>query len=202
MSFYDFAEWIRHLWLFTLVRESSLLYPIILSTHLSIIGVFGGLIVTTDLRLLGVVLTRYSIATVIRQLRPYKWVGLILMICMGILLAGSKANIYYDNPYFLIKISTLLLIGVHFLIFRRAVYRDETVPAADGPKTTGIAKLAGVTSLVLWITIVVCGRWIAYYDRPDDEKLRPDAARLVIPKIRITPDSVAGNRSSDVRADR
>jgi len=181
MPFYDFAEWIRHLSLFTAVRESSLMYPIILSTHLSIIGVFGGLIVVTDLRLLGVALTRYSIASVIRQLRPYKWAGLILMICMGVLLAGSKANIYYNNPYFIMKISTLLLIGVHFLIFRKAVYRDDRVPSAEGPKTTAVARLAGITSLALWVAIVVCGRWIAYYDRPDDEKLRPDAATLTFP---------------------
>jgi hypothetical protein len=200
MSFYDLAEWIRHLWLFTLVRESSLMYPIILSTHLSIIGVFGGLIVATDLRLLGFVLTRYSIAAVIRQLRPYKWVGLILMICMGVLLAGSKANIYYDNPYFIMKISTLLLIGVHFLIFRKTVYRDETVPSPDGPKTTAVAKLAGLTSLVLWITIVVCGRWIAYYDRPDDEKLRPDSARLASPDRRVSPVSIANDVILNVSA--
>ena len=178
---YDFALSIRHLWLFSIVRQSSLLYPIILSTHLAIIGVFGGLILVTDLRLLGLVLTRYSISAVIQQLRPYKWTGLILMLCMGILLAGSKANIYYDNPFFLMKVSMLLLVGVHSLIFRKSVYRDETVGLDDGSKSTPIAKLAGATSILLWITIVVCGRWIAYYDRPDEDKLRPEAATLAMP---------------------
>lgn len=179
---YDFALSIRHLWLFSVVRQSSLLYPIILSSHLAIIGVFGGLIVVTDLRLFGLVLTRYSIASVIRQLRPYKWTGLILMVSMGILLAGSKANIYYDNPYFIMKISTLLLIGVHFLIFRKTVYRDETVASDDGPKSSPMAKLAGATSILLWLTIVICGRWIAYYDRPDKDKLLPEAATLTVPE--------------------
>jgi hypothetical protein len=183
MSLHDFAEYVRHLSLFTAVRESKLVYPCILSTHLAIIGVFGGLIVVTNMRLFGLVLTRYSIASVIRELRPYKWLGLILMVTMGILLMGSKANIYYDNPYFIMKMSLLfLIIPLHSLIFHKSVYQDETVPAADGTKTTGIAKIAGLTSLVLWVSIVICGRWIAYYDRPDEQKLQPDGAgRMTLP---------------------
>jgi hypothetical protein len=167
MSLHDFAEFVRHLALFTAVRESRLMYPIILSTHLACIAVFGGLILVTNLRLLGLALTQYSIASVVRQLRPWKWAGMILMISMGVLLAGSKANVYVDNPYFLMKLSTLLLISGHFLVFRKQVYRDETDPASDGPRSGKAAKMAGVLSLVLWVTVVIMGRWIAYYDRPD-----------------------------------
>lgn len=41
---------------FTALRESALTYPIILSSHLATIAVFGGLILMTDLRLLGLAL--------------------------------------------------------------------------------------------------------------------------------------------------
>jgi hypothetical protein len=165
---HDFAEVVRHLALFQAVRESRLVYPIILSTHLACIAIFGGLIVVTNLRLLGVVLTQYSIAFVVRQLRRWKLAGLILMISMGVLLAGARANVYFDNPYFLMKISTLLLILIHFVIFRRSVYRDEVVPDTHGPRSSSIAKTAGALSLALWVTVVIMGRWIAYYDRPDE----------------------------------
>ena len=167
MNLHDLAEVIRHMSLFSAVRESKIVYPVILSTHLSCIALFGGLILITDLRLFGFVLTRYSIATVVKQLRPWKWIGLLTMVTMGVLLAGSKMTIYYDNPYFVIKISTLLLIWIHSIVFRKLVYRDQTVPTADGPKTFPIARLAGILSLALWITVVTMGRWIAYYDRPN-----------------------------------
>jgi hypothetical protein len=179
MSLHDFAEFIRHLSLFTAVRESRLMYPILLSTHLSCIAVFGGLILVTNLRLLGIALTNYSIASVVRQLRPWKWAGLLLMLSVGILLAGSKANIYVDNPYFVMKISTLLLIVVHFFAFRCSVYRDETVAAEKGPRSSGVAKVAGALSLALWVSIVVLGRWIAYYDRPDEAQMRPQTIYTV-----------------------
>ena len=209
MSLHDLAESIRHLWLFTAVRESTIVYPCVLSTHLTCIGVFGGLIAITDMRLLGLALTRYSIASVVRQLRPWKWFGLITMVTMGVLLAGSKMNIYYDNPYFIMKIAILLLlIPAHSLIFRSSVYRDETVPAEGEPKSTGMAKLAAATSVILWVSIVVCGRWIAYYDRPDEEKVLPDGARLVVPAAPnshpapISGTYVAKLSVSDIRAHR
>jgi hypothetical protein len=194
MELHDFAEWIRHMSLFTAVRESALVYPVILSSHLACIAVFGGLIVVTNLRLLGLALTQYSIASVVRQLRPWKWAGLILMVSLGILLAGSKANIYIDNPYFVMKISTLLLIAVHFLIFRKAVYRDEAEPGEKQPRSSGIAKLAGATSLALWITVVTMGRWIAYYDRPD-------SAKLIAPAGQTISLSAVSTRPTNIRPD-
>jgi hypothetical protein len=166
MNWHGLAEAIRHMAFFTGIRESSYLYPVILSTHLSCIALFGGLILVTNLRLFGLVLTRHSIAGLIRQLRPWKWTGLILMLSMGICLAGSKMTIYYDNPFFLTKIGTLLLIWLHSMVFRKSVYCDETIPTAEGPKSTTVARLAGALSLALWITMVTMGRWIAYYDRP------------------------------------
>src|SRR5579863_8445693 len=38
------------------IRESALVYPVIMTTHLACIAVFGGLILITDLRMLGVAL--------------------------------------------------------------------------------------------------------------------------------------------------
>jgi hypothetical protein len=87
------------------------------------------------------------------------------MISCGILLAGAKLDTYYDNPYFQLKLSLLLLVGVHALVFHRSVYGNaaELDRAAAIP---GIAKTAACLSLVLWIGILSAGRWIAYYERP------------------------------------
>jgi len=180
--YWHFFEMIRHMSLFTAVRESALFYPCVLSTHLTCIGVFGGLILVTNLRLLGLVLTRYSIASIVKQLRPYKWLGIITMVTAGVLLMGSKANQYYNNPYFLMKISLVfIIIPLHSLIFQKSVYRDDTVPAEGEPKSSSMAKIAALTSIILWVSAVTCGRWIAYYDRSDEQRDLPDGARLVEP---------------------
>ena len=44
------AQAIQDTGFFTAIRESGLAYPVIMSTHLSSIAVFGGMILMTDLR--------------------------------------------------------------------------------------------------------------------------------------------------------
>ena len=146
--------------LFTAIRESALVYPILLSTHLACIAVFGGLILVTNLRLLGWFLTDIPAGDVIRALRPWKHAGLAIMLTAGGLLGGSKAAEYLTNPYFEIKLVLLVCLAAHALIFRRTVYRRPQGPLPQS------ARLAGALSLVLWIGVVSMGRWIAYYDRP------------------------------------
>ena len=151
---------IQNLSLFSAVRESALVYPILLSTHLACIATFGGLILATNLRLLGWWLTDVPAGDLIRTLRPWKHAGLTIMLTAGVLLGGSKASEYLTNPYFQIKLLLLLSLAVHALLFRRTVYRR---PEGPDPRS---ARLAGVLSMVLWVGVVSMGRWIAYYDPP------------------------------------
>ncbi len=175
MSIESFATAVQSTDFFTAVRESELFYPIVLSTHLTMIAVFGGLILMTDLRLLGVALKDMPVSQVIRGTRPWKWLGFLIMITCGILLGGAKLHDYYDNPYFIIKMSLLLSVGIHALIFRPKVYAHPE--KFDGLKEMpAVAKAAAVISLVLWLGIMSAGRWIAYWENPDENAAVTPAA--------------------------
>jgi hypothetical protein len=119
------------------------------------------MILMTDMRLLGFALRSYSASSVINRLRWPKRVGLASMLVLGFLLFGCKAEEYYYNVFFRAKIALLLLIGIHYLIFRKSVYghraeleRGEVLPAR--------VKWAAALSLVLWSGVVVAGRSIGY----------------------------------------
>ncbi len=165
---------------FTALRESALTYPIIMSLHLTSIAVFGGLILMTDLRLLGIAMRSTSISDVVRQTRPWKWIGFVIMVTCGVLLACAKLDTYYGNPYFQIKLSLLVLVGVHALLFRRKVYAN-TAELDRAPLIPGVAKTAACLSLVLWIGILSMGRWIAYYEPPGKFQ------RVTVPSSQIAP---------------
>ena len=109
----EIFQWLQSTGFMTFIRESGLEYPIIMSTHLACIAVFGGMIVITDLRLLGVALTDRSIADVVNGLRWWKRIGFLIMISMGFMLFGSKAAEYYPNPYFWTKMTCLFLVLIH-----------------------------------------------------------------------------------------
>jgi hypothetical protein len=143
--------------------ESVLAYPIVLSTHLTCIALFGGMILATDLRLLGLTFKNLTITEVVTSLRPWKRVGGTIMIAMGLLLATCEAEKYAPNPFFWIKMVVLGLIGVHALIFRPIVY-NKTEELDRAPVIPTKAKVAAILSLVLWTTMFTMGRLIAYWE--------------------------------------
>lgn len=161
----------------TALRESALVYPVVLSTHLACIAVFGGMILMTDLRLLGLTFKSLTITEVVTSLRPWKRLGGVIMITMGLLLATSEAVKYAPNPYFWTKMTILALIGVHALVFRPIVYnKTEELDRSPVPPTR--AKLAGGISLVLWCGMFIMGRLIAYYE---PKQPAPLASTVVTP---------------------
>lgn len=163
MSVLSIAQWLQASAFFTFLRESGYIYPIILTTHVAGIAVFGGMVLVTDLRLLGVAIRNWSVSDVVDQPRVLKRMGLVIVVIGGILLTGCKAEDYYHNKFFWAKMLLLAFVCAHALVFRRSVYAntDELDRAARMPAK---AKLAGAISLVLWTCIALAGRGIGYIE--------------------------------------
>lgn len=180
MTVAEISHAIQSVGFLTYVRESGYTYPMILSIHLTAIAVFGGLILMTDVRILGWAMTDIPVAEVVRTLKKWKVIGFCIMVAMGLLLGLSEMDKYYSNPYFLIKMVLIwIAFPLHAIIFHGPVYsKPEALDAA--PKMPGIARAAAISSLCIWIAIACCGRWIAYYE-PKDKNGKPIVAQIVRP---------------------
>jgi hypothetical protein len=88
----DIAHSIQSIGFLTDFSESVLVYPIVLSTHLACIALFGGMILMTNLRLLGLTFRSVTITDMVTSLSPWKRVGGTVMIVAGLLLATSEAE--------------------------------------------------------------------------------------------------------------
>lgn len=180
MTPFQVADAIQSVGWLTYIRESGYTYPMIMATHLSCIAVFGGLILATDLRLMGLAFTDIPVANMIRGTRPWKHFGFLLMIAMGLCLGLSEADKYYNNPYFWFKMFFLwILFPLHAIVFRKVYHEPENIDKQ--PVLPGIAKAAGIASLVIWIGIPCFGRWIAYYEPPKKGPDRPPVTAMLIP---------------------
>ncbi|HTW65455.1 MAG TPA: DUF6644 family protein [Bryobacteraceae bacterium] len=164
----SFTQWLQATAFFTALRGSANAYPIVMALHMVGIAFFGGMILMTDMRLLGWSMRKHSIADVVNQFRvPKRW-GLLLTATCGFLMFGSKAEEYYYNAFFRAKLALFVLVIVHELVFRRGVYaHPETLD--QSPQIPGNAKLAAALSLVLWTSIACCGRGIGYIEPPLDK---------------------------------
>ena len=163
----EFFRWLQNTAFATAFRESSLVYPIVLTGHLTGMGLFGGMIAMTDMRLLGWAMRGSSITDVVQQLRIWKQIGFVLVVGCGSMLLSAKAELYYHNPFYWTKMTLLMLVGVHALVFHRSVY-GNTEALDRAPKIPVTAKVAACISLFLWVGLVTAGRSIAYWDVPAD----------------------------------
>src|SRR5579863_9598367 len=163
----EFFRWLQSTGWATALRESEIVYPIVMTGHLTGMGLFGGMIALTDMRLLGWAMRGSSITDVVEELRIWKRIGFVLVVGCGAMLLSAKAELYYHNPFYWTKMTLLMLVGVHALVFHKSVYANtaELDRAVTIPRT---AKLAACISLVLWVGLVTAGRSIAYFDVPDE----------------------------------
>jgi hypothetical protein len=165
MSLESLGQSLQSMDIATALRESALVYPIVMTGHLAGMALFGGMIFMTDMRLLGLAMKSYSVTEVVKALRPWKHLGITLVAGCGFFLAWAKAEKYLPNPYFQIKMTLLLLIIIHAIVFRQSVYK-KTEEIDRAPQVPGRVKAAAILSLVMWTGVVTAGRWIAYYEPP------------------------------------
>ncbi|MGH7969024.1 MAG: DUF6644 family protein [Limisphaerales bacterium] len=188
----SFAQWVQSTTFFTALRGSWFVYPVVLSLHLLGIAIFGGMILVTNMRLLGLAFRDRSISDMVDQLRIPKRYGLVLVATCGLLLLGAKAEEYYYNIFFRLKLLLLCLIFVHGWIFRRSVYFNTSALDVARPRIPGRAKLAASLSILLWVAVACAGRGIGYIDPPLDKLharavVAPAAPKLAAVDSRSSP---------------
>ena len=159
MPIVSLLEWIESTDLSTAIREGALPYPIIGGIHLLGIALFGGMLLATDLRLLGWAMRRRRVSDIVQQLQSWKRAGFVIVVASGLLLAWCEPLKLYRSPAFWVKMTLLALVGVHALVFRGRVYGN---PAGLDVAITAQAKLAAFISLLLWAGLIVSGRLIAF----------------------------------------
>jgi hypothetical protein len=159
MPIVSMLEWIESTDLSTTIREGALPYPILGGVHLLGIALFGGMVLATDLRLLGWAMQRRPVSDLVQQFQPWKRVGFVLVVASGLLLAWAEPQKLYRSPAFWIKIGLFVLVGVHALVFRAGVYAN---PARLDAVVTAEARLAAAISLILWAGLIISGRLIAF----------------------------------------
>ena len=147
------------------IRENDLLFPTIESVHVVAICLLVGSILVLDLRLLGLASIERPVSRLVSAILPVTWGAFTLAAASGFLLFMSNATKYLANGYFVAKIFLICAAGVNMTIFHWISARDLTDWEKDAFPPLR-ARLAGVASIVLWISVVACGRWIGFTMRP------------------------------------
>ncbi|MGC2332337.1 MAG: DUF6644 family protein [Candidatus Acidiferrales bacterium] len=161
MSIFRLCAWLESTRVAAAIRVSTWLFPTIETIHVLSIVLVVGSIAMFDLRLLDLASRDRSVTDVYDDVMPWTRASFVCAVIAGGLLFTSSATKYYVNIPFRLKMLTLLLAGINTAYFEFWTRRDIAA-WNQALRTPRAAKLAGAISLVLWITVVACGRWIGF----------------------------------------
>lgn len=138
---------------FTWIASHPWLYPLLEALHVIGIALLLGSLALFELRVwgLGAALPVQALA---RLALPLSLGGFGLAAATGLTMFISQPAELLANRVFLVKIVLLLAAGTNAAVFHARGGLDVLDRAA---------KLQTLVSLGLWVAVIICGRWIAYY---------------------------------------
>jgi uncharacterized protein DUF6644 len=143
------------------IRENDSLFPTIESIHVVAICLVVGSILVLDLRLLGFASTNRPVGRLTRAILPVTWSAFATAVGSGFLLFISNATKYLANGYFDAKIILICMAGLNMIVFHAISAKD--LQQWEKQKSPPLpARIAGALSILLWIAVVACGRWIGF----------------------------------------
>jgi hypothetical protein len=157
----ELCQWLDQTSVGTTIRQSLWLFPAIETVHLLGMAALVGTISVLDLRLLGWILPQQRVAKLAARLIPWAWVGFAVQVITGVLLFSSEAVKIYGNPAFRLKMILLLLAGVQALIFQTLI-SGKLASWDERPAFPAVAKVIGLSSILLWVAVVTAGRFIGF----------------------------------------
>jgi hypothetical protein len=154
-------DWVDTFPTSTVIRESVIWFPALLTIHVVSMCLFAGLVLMMDLRLLGVGNMRTPFSEVQRRLWSWQVVGITINAITGFILVYGQPLRYYGNVFFWIKMLIMTFLALNAAAFHIGTY--QSIEDWDTKRIPPFgAKVAAVVSLALWPVVIAFGRLMAY----------------------------------------
>jgi hypothetical protein len=142
------------------VMQMRWAWPFVESAHFIGLTLLFGSIAAWDLRLVGL-LKEVPVAA-FHRLVPFAVLGFAINVASGTLFLMTYPDQYVYNAAFHLKMVCVLLAGLNVVVFYLTMFRRVQVlgPGAQPPL---LARASGAASLVLWMTVIICGRMITFF---------------------------------------
>jgi hypothetical protein len=140
-----------HAWPFAVwLRSSPYAYPVVETLHILALAVVFGTILMVDI---GILRARAQLRDWLVSLLPWTLLAFCVAAMTGLLMFLARASDLISNRMFVLKIVLLCIAGAN----AAALHARGPVDAHSG-----VTRAQAVLSIVIWVAIVICGRWIAY----------------------------------------
>jgi hypothetical protein len=136
------------------LNSNAWAFPLTECFHITAFALSIGTIALVDLRMLGLGMKHQTARQLVKDTSLWTFAGLVIVILSGLLIFSSDPIHYLYNQAFRFKVTMLVLA----IIYNYTIHRK--VALSDG--SPGALKLVGSISLLMWISVVFSGLWIAF----------------------------------------
>lgn len=157
----EFCDWLAATSVSQVIQKVVWFIPMVQSLHILAVSIVMGSVIMIDTKLLGWTGVGSTVSDQLRRYTPWIWGALIVLLCTGTILTTAEPRRELLNPVFITKMALIVVIVLSSLAFL-GVVRRQAVAWGEAPSSQIPAKLLAITSLLGWVAVVVCGRWIAY----------------------------------------
>ena len=170
--FPDLQPWMKSIgagWPASLIKSTGWLFPVIETVHLLGLAALGGCVLILNLRLMGVGIASESAALVEKNMRPWLWVAILVLIFTGLLMGTVVAQRLYTRPVFLVKMLSLVAALILSIGVTGSIARNEGVVSRPAKIMAGIALAIWLFALSVFATTtgpapgtfhIVCAAWL------------------------------------------
>jgi hypothetical protein len=134
------------------LKSSVYAYPLLEVAHIAALAVVFGTIVIVDMRIMGR-MKELDLHALVKVLLPYTLCAFLVSVATGLTMFTMRISDLIANPMFIAKICLLFSAGTN-----AAILHARGVLNADNLVTRAQAML----SILIWLAVIFCGRWIAY----------------------------------------
>jgi hypothetical protein len=143
------------------MRQWLWLYPGVETVHIAGIGLLFGSIAVLDLRLLGLS-KGISAKSLAGHVLPWTAASFLLIVPSGLMMFAAHASEFIASPVFVLKMGLIFTAGVNAAVFHAGVFRTAGRWSVDATPPLA-ARAAAALSLLLWLSVIACGRLLAYF---------------------------------------
>jgi hypothetical protein len=159
--FRPLADWLAATPLSKALSDQSWVVPTSQSIHILAVSTVFASALMINLRLLGVGARWRSVSQLSDTLIPWMWCGLVVLLLTGSIQTLAEPVRQFVTPVFWAKMTMIVIVTVMTILFVRALRRNAPL-WDDVSSRPPQAKIFAVVSTLMWLAIIVCGRFIAY----------------------------------------
>ena len=141
-------HWAPIVWL----KTNPYAYPSLEILHIIGIALVFGTLWIIDMRIFGL-MRNFDVNQLAKYVIPWTIAGFLLVAITGFTMFVSRAGDLINNPAFVVKMCLIFSAGTNAAVLHAR-------GAIDATNVT--TKVQALLSILIWVAVIACGRWIAY----------------------------------------